>query len=295
MSEDVTTDESAEAVEEAGGLGSLADVDVGSGDHSPAWMNDLGEEFKGDVTLEKFKDISSLAKGYKELQSYMGNSLKVPADLDNNEAVNEVFNKLGRPEKSDGYVYERPDFIPAVADGEPENYNVEAQKTFMEAAHKEGFTQKQMKFSLDYFNKMGVNGVRDIEDLKTKNDADAERLLRDEWTVNYDKNLSLAIRGFNAVATDDDKAYLQNAGLDRDPTLLRLFSKVGGRLSEGQFAGDVKRGGVSSPETARAEVDAIRSDPTHDLYAAYNDGNHPDHARAVEEVSKLYNIMHPEG
>jgi len=61
MSEDVTTEESAEAVEESGGLGSLTDVDVGSGDNSPAWMNDLGEEFKGDVTLEKFKDISSLA------------------------------------------------------------------------------------------------------------------------------------------------------------------------------------------------------------------------------------------
>lgn len=293
MAEDVTTEEGTEEVEAVASL--TSESSPASTGSSPDWMSNLGDEYQGDATLEKFKDVTSLAKGYKELQSYMGNSIKVPADLDNSDALNDVFSKLGRPEKPDGYVYDRPDFIPAVVEGEADTYNEAAQTKFMESAHKEGFTQKQMKFTLDYFNKMGVDGLRDMEDVKTKNDMDAERLLRDEWTTSYDTNLSLAIRGFNAVATDADKTYLQNTGMDKDPTLLRLFSKVGGKLSEGQFSGDVKRGGVSSPETARAEVDAIRSDPSHELNAAYNDGNHVEHARAVQEVAKLYNIMHPEG
>ena len=295
MSEDVTVEETdATASDEASpGLGSLAGGEPAS-TSGPEWMSSLGEEFQGDATLEKFKDVSSLAKGYKELQSYMGNSIKVPSDLDNTEALNDVYNKLGRPEKPDGYVYERPDFIPPVAEGESDTYNVEAQKSFMEAAHAQGFTQKQVKFSLDYFNKMGVDGLRNMEDLKVKNDMEAERQLRDEWTVDYDKNRALAVRGFNAVATDDDKKYIQTTGLDRDPTLLRLFSKVGAKLSEGQFTGDVKRGGIASPETARVEIDAIRNDPSHELYKAYNDGNHPDHSRAVAELSKLYNVLHPE-
>ena len=44
------------------------------------WMKDLPDELQEDTSLGKFKDVASLAKGYKHMESFRGQSISIPDD-----------------------------------------------------------------------------------------------------------------------------------------------------------------------------------------------------------------------
>jgi|TARA_R100001530_G_scaffold11611_1_gene11099 hypothetical protein len=254
----------------------------------PSWRDGLSDDLKDDEGLGKFKDVEGLAKSYKELESYRGNSIKIPEKGADSQAMDDIWDKLGRPEAADKYEYEPPAKIPK------EQYNQEVEKSFLEQAHTKGFTKDQAHFVLDYYNNMAFDAVADIDNVKSKNIADNTNELKKDWGRAYDQNISIAARAFDQFASDRDREYFANSGLDSDPSLIRLFHKVGAQMTEGKFTGEVKAQGITSPEIAREEVKSIRADTSHPLHAAYHDANDPKHNEAIMEMERLYGVLHQE-
>ena len=44
------------------------------------WMENLPDELQDDSSLGKFKDVASLAKGYKHMESFRGQSISIPEE-----------------------------------------------------------------------------------------------------------------------------------------------------------------------------------------------------------------------
>ena len=249
------------------------------------WMKDLPDELQDDSSLGKFKDVASLAKGYKHMESFRGQSISIP-DEKTAESMGDIWDKLGRPEGADKYEYEPPGKIP---EGE---YNFENQSEFLKGAYDNGFSQDQAKYVLDFYNNMAFESINDIKNFQAKASADNTTELQNDWGRAYDENLSTAVRAFNQFATDEDREYLSTNGLDSSPSLIRMFHKVGMQMSEGSFNGEVSANRMLSPVVAQTEIDAIRSDPSHSLHEAYNSGDHRDHQKAIAEVEKLYALVY---
>ena len=251
------------------------------------WMKDLPDELQEDTSLGKFKDVASLAKGYKHMESFRGQSISIPEEQ-TPESMGDIWDKLGRPEAADKYEYEPPDKIP---EGE---YNFENQNEFLSQAYDHGFTNDQAKFVLDFYNNMAFESINDIKNFQAKASADNTTELQNDWGRAYDENLSTAVRAFNQFATDKDREYLSTNGLDSSPTLIRMFHQIGTQMGEGSFTGKVSSDRFLSPAVAQTEIDAIRSDPSHALHEAYNSGDHRDHQKAIAEVEKLYELVYQE-
>ena len=251
------------------------------------WMKDLPDELQEDTSLGKFKDVASLAKGYKHMESFRGQSISIPDDQ-TPESMADIWDKLGRPEAADKYEYEPPSKIDT---GE---YNFDNQKEFLNEAYEHGFTNDQAKFVLDYYNNMAFESINDIKNFQAKASADNTTELQNDWGRGYDENLSTAVRAFNQFATDKDREYLATNGLDSSPTLIRMFHQIGTQMGEGSFTGQVNADRFLSPAVAQTEIDAIRSDPSHALHEAYNSGDHRDHQKAIAEVEKLYELVYQE-
>jgi len=249
------------------------------------WMKDLPDELQEDTSLGKFKDVASLAKGYKHMESFRGQSISIPEEQ-TPESMGDIWDKLGRPEGADKYEYTPPDKIP---EGE---YNFENQNEFLKGAYDNGFSQDQAKYVLDFYNNMAFESINDIKNFQSKASADNTTELQNDWGRAYDENLSTAVRAFNQFATDEDREYLSTNGLDSSPSLIRMFHKVGVQMNEGSFTGDVSANRMLSPVVAQTEIDAIRSDPSHALHEAYNSGEHRDHQKAIAEVEKLYALVY---
>ena len=261
--------------------------DYSGGSEGGAWMQDFPDELRDDSSLSKFKDVASLGKAYKHMESFRGQSISIPEERDA-ESMGPIWDKLGRPESPDDYDYQPPDRI------DTSEYNFDNQQEFLNQAHDNGLSNDQAKFVLDFYNNMAFDSINDIRNFQAKTVADNTTALQKEWGKGYDENLAMAVRAFDEFATDEDRDFLQGNGLDSNPMLIRMFHKVGTMMTEGSFTGNVGSNRMLSPVVAQTEINAIRSDKSHSLHEAYHSAEHPDHQRAIEEMEKLYGLAYQE-
>ena len=93
----------------------------------------------------------------------------------------------------------------------------------------------------------------------------SEATLKQEWGKDYARNLAAAQLAFSILPASV-RAALERDGFGNDVTVIRRLAKAGaGRLG------------------AKAEMDAMRSTPTHPL----NNAMHPDHGAAVARYTAL--------
>jgi hypothetical protein len=68
------------------------------------WKDSISEEFRKDPNIEKFTEIDALAKSYINATKMIGqDKLAIPTNNSTEEAWNEVYDKLGRPESAEKY------------------------------------------------------------------------------------------------------------------------------------------------------------------------------------------------
>lgn len=73
--------------------------------------------------------------------------------------------------------------------------------------------------------------------------------------------------------------YIRSAGLDNDPSVIRMFATLAEVVRRGAGEG-------LNPATVRAEIDAVAADP------AYIEAGHPKHKAAVERMNRLYTALY---
>lgn len=251
------------------------------------WRGTLPPELKDNPALKNFKSIADLAKSHVEVQKFVGAPDKVivpKADAPAEEKA-AFFNKLGRPEKADGY--KMPE-IAAPAGTSPEELT-KVTTRFLGKFHELGLTQDQA--SALYKDYMEYSGGQ-VNDVTTKRAMDVQKgmeTLKTEWGGDFDKKINLAkvaVKEFGGQPLVD---WMNTTGLGDDTNFMRLFANIGAKLMEDRADGMVSNTGLGgTPETARAQINALYVDK--DFMEAYNTRGHAGHKAALEKMTNLQKV-----
>lgn len=168
--------------------------------------------------LEKagINDVETLAKRARETEKHVGSSIRVPGKDATDEERETFLNKLGRPEKPEGYEFSPPKDLP-----EDIPYDGERASAFAAEAHKLGLTKDQAASLHDWFIGNTVadfNGLQEQAGAQTAEAAKAEteKLTKLWGPLTGDQmktNLSFADRALRDVGGEDVRAELQRVGL----------------------------------------------------------------------------------
>lgn len=250
-------------------------------------------EYAQDPAFQSFigKPGMELLKSFKSAQSMIGaDKVVVPSGkLDNPENWGALFDRLGRPKELTGYEFARPELPDGMA------FNEDFENAMRPVFHylgllpwqAKGLSEVFTKYQLEQYSKYSEGQSKQTKDLE---DALVKKLGTKEKYDEYMKNADAALKKFgkdpNAI-----KAFSEKYG--NDPLVIEIFGEVANAMMEAEA---LRGGGGNnlgdSVETAKAQVKDIMSNKENKLYAAYWDNKHPQHRAAVEEVSRLHEIVH---
>ena len=167
------------------------------------WKDELNDEYKGSPAFKDIgDDINDLAKNYLDVQSHLGNAIRIPSaeatpedvtkfharlkekvpgliptpDGENPETIEMFLTALGKPEKSDGYK------LPEI---EGVDIDEERGKLFMKTAHELSMTQKQLE---GFLGKMYDADLVNQDVLGNLRQEDAVALKK-EWGVTHENRM----------------------------------------------------------------------------------------------------------
>ena len=124
-----------------------------------------------------------------------------------------------------------------------------------------------------------------MEDARMEMEMQAEQSLQQEWGSNYERNMGRAAAVLRRLASEtgvDADALLDNPGLGSNPDAIRLLYQASRLLDEAPL----HHTGNAAPSPAE-EAMRMESDPSHPLYEAYMNVNHPNHKYANELYDRL--------
>jgi hypothetical protein len=269
------------------GGGIMPETDPNPGNQD--WRGGLPEEIRGEKSLEviKGKDWSEagpvLAKSYVEAQKMIGGSVRIPKEDAPPEEWQKFHQKLGTPEKPEGYQFNRP------ALGEGAAWDSAFEKKFLATAHGLGLNNKGVQKLMDLQAELVETQLKDI----ARKRQETVETLKKEWGGDYERKLSLAgrakmlLQAKAGISEEEADAFFDGMGAGDHPVILKIFHQLGEIFAEdGWIRGDeVPASGV---EAAKAKIKEINANPKHPYWV---DG--PGHAEAVKEMEELHKIAYP--
>ena len=239
----------------------------------------IPESFKEDKSLNNFNNMEDLLKSYKHAQSLVGaDKIPVPNKHATEEDWNEVFKRLGAPEKPEDYKY---DF----KDQEMDSQQV---SEFNKTAHKLGLLPKQAEGLIKYYNELNGNIAENQEDQAAKSQLVTETELKKEFGPQFSKRLDQAKKlAVNSLGSDFlENTYLKDGSrLGDNLSVIKAFSQLADKLSEDEII----KGDGSEYMTAKdleKEINELTQEGS-----AYWSKTHPNHNKAVQEVLKLRELL----
>lgn len=267
---------------------------------SVSFIDNLPEDLRSEPSLADFKDLSGLAKSYVSAQRMLGSSVRIPTEEASPEAreefysklqsvpgivripedgnLNDLYNKLGRPEDPSGYKL--------TVEGDLDAQSVEA---FKGMAHQLGLNNEQLNKIVE-FDKMRADAY--MEGMNNYKES-AVNTLRKDWGPDFDSRMNGAKEVLKSYA-EKYPEYVNELMDGRNPfgnnpVIIKALSELHSVMQEkGAISGSsgVKYG--LSAEDASNQLDDIRSNPNH----AYYNANDPSHEAAVAKVNKLYSVIY---
>ena len=218
--------------------------------------------------------MNDFVKSYLNAQSLVGaNKVAIPNKMATDEDWEEVYNKLGRPNKPEDYKYSFDNEV------DPEQL-----KQFNETAHRIGLLPKQAERIIKFYNEL--NTQTDADRVKTFEAKQVEAMaeLKKEFGPEYNKRLDQAKRlAVETLGNDILNNAVLNDGtrLGDNAQVVKAFSMLADKLSEDEL---VKGDGIDY-QTA-SEIEKEISELTEDGSPYWNK-THPNHKKTVEQVFKL--------
>jgi len=260
------------------------EVDAGSADVKP-WYDGADEETIGFIQNKKWDENPLGAiKAYQELEKFRGvpeeQLLKLPKD---GEPMDEIWQKLGRPEKPEGYEVELPD-----------DFNVDE-------ARLNGFREKAFEAGIpaDAFTKLvqwdAEFQAKELENyqLEQKQKSEAELAdLKTEYGDAYEERRELARRFVTAnLPKGADKKSVLSSIEDAVGTklMIEMFSSAGMKFGEDKLpdsTGDRPFGYTKEQalDDRKKLMNDISSDPSRlDLFNR-NQGNDLDKIKRLNKI-----------
>jgi hypothetical protein len=274
---------------------------------SPAATNEvnflelISEDYRSKGNIGDFKSADDLAKSYLELQKMVGNSVRLPSEDTSDEAKQEflnkikdidgvlikgdedLYNKLGRPEAPEGYDFSEV-VKPEILESLP-SIGTEIEE-FQKMAHENGLTTQQAKSLVD-MRLQAIDG-----EMQRQNEVreESERALRKQWGEDYDNRIDAANQVLKIYSEQDSEGVqeLLNTPAANNPAFIRMLSELSHMYKEKGHEGLSKTNFGVTPEGAQSKISEKRGDTG--FMKAYTDVHHPEHKKAVAELTKLYEI-----
>lgn len=248
----------------------------------------LPEAFRGNSVFKDIGSVEALAKSYEGAARLVGldkaQVLRIPPPEDEAGQA-ELFNRLGRPEKPEGYEF--PEMPGAMIEGvEPA-----ARQEF----HKLGLSATQAKGVMGLY----AAQVQAAETARMARAAEIETAvaadLQREWGDAFADRLHAANRVIAELGGEAMDALVKNTvmpdgtRMGNHPVLIKFLAEIGSRIAEpGTLkGGSAGQGGAASytPDEAAAEIRALRADT--EFHAARRDPRHQGHQAAAEKWERL--------
>ena len=250
------------------------------------WRDGLPDDLQGVKTLEKFKDVDALAKGYVHLEKYFDGTIKIPGENATAEEVERYHSKLGRPDTPDEYEFEKPE----IPDGM--NYDEHMEGAFLKKAHGMGLNSKQVGELYGWYNSQTKDMFVQHQVAQENSIQKAEIELRADWGRQYEEKISSIQRLVDQYATNDEKQYLETSGFGNDPNVARMMDRIAKDHGEAKHLGDPKINAFTDPESAQRAKDAFYRDTESDDYKAYFSETHPRHSEVVKMLDRWNTTIH---
>ena len=245
-----------------------------------SWRDSLPEELKTNASLEKFSDVSTLAKSYINAESMIGkDKMVVPGANTTEEEWSDIYNKLGRPSDPNGY-----ELKAEVAEGEP--IDEQLMSSFKETAHKHGLSPTQAQGLLDYYNSISSQSMVDLENNAVLAQEQSQRELREEWGRSYDDTLNKASTVGKQFFGEDvfGMQLADGSKLGDNPALIKGLSKMASIVSEDVFAGD--KTAASSNANMQQQINDLTAPNS-----PYWNKMDPQHEATVQKVLAMREIV----
>jgi len=246
-----------------------------------SWKDSISEEYRADPSIEKFTEIDALAKSYINATKMIGqDKIVIPTKNSGQEAWDEAYAKLGRPESADKYALDvKSDVVP---------FDETAIKSFAEQSHKLGLNNKQAQGILEFYkNNMEGSAQQAKIDTETAQ-SQAEQQLRQEWGRDFEGKVkqagALAKANINPEVLD--MTLSNGTRLGDHPEIIKGFAKIANMMSEDKIVATESEN-VNTVADIETEISAI----TNDTDGPYWNKQHPDHDKVVQQVYTLREML----
>ena len=247
-----------------------------------SWKDSISEEYRVDPSIEKFTEIDALAKSYINATRMIGqDKIVIPTKNSSQEAWDEAYAKLGRPETADKYNLKIESDIVKMDEN--------AIKSFAEQSHKLGLNNQQAEGILDFY-KNNMEGTAQQSKIDTETaQAQAEQQLRQEWGRDFEGKVkqagALAKANINPEVLD--MTLSNGTRLGDHPEIIKGFAKIAGMMSEDKIV-STESENVNTSADIESEISAI----TNDTDGPYWNKQHPDHDKMVQQVYTLREMLY---
>lgn len=263
-----------------GGTGTGAAGSAGAAGTQPnAWNAGFDEETSAYVQNKGWQSPADILSSYRNLEKFAGGSknlIELPGVDADEAALNNFFNKLGRPEAPDKYGLKAPEG----ADPELVNW-------FKANAHKAGLTEKQAASLFDAWNGMSSERMQAMQQQMREQSEREITELKKEWGQGYDAQIDAGRRAAAALGYDEAKLGAIEDKLGT-AEMLRLFATLGSKMGEDSFEGGERTGASFglTPAAAKQQIADLKMDKN--FMSEYLNGN-PD---AINKMKRLMESAH---
>lgn len=240
-----------------GTVNGQSQAQMSAGATSTEWTSGLNDELKGYVQNKGFKDPSAVLDSYRNLERLMGapreRILKLPENMEDQVALNEIYSRLGRPESPEGYQIDVP----------KEGGDPEFAKWAKEMFHKQGLTKAQAAQIVKGWNEYTQGYQKSADERMQKAAIQQEGELKKAWGAAHDQNVNIAKRaaiefGFKPNEID---AMESSFGYKRT---MEIFHAIGSKLGEATFhssnSPSSSFNGKLTPDAALQKVKNLQND-----------------------------------
>ena len=261
----------------------VANVNATRGADTPTqstWKDSISEVYRNDPNIEKFTEADALAKSYINAVKMIGqDKIAIPTNNSTQEAWDEAYNKLGRPESAAKYALDINSEIVVMDENQI--------KSFAEQSHKLGLNNKQAQGILEFYkDNMEGSAQQSKIDIETSQ-AQAAQHLRQEWGRDYDAKVKQA----GAVAKANMPGVLElllqdGTRLGDNSEIIKGFSKIASMFSEDKMV-TTESENVDSVKNIEQEISQMMNDKAH----PYHIKGHPEHDKSIQQMLTLREML----
>ncbi|AZS06557.1 hypothetical protein [Alteromonas phage ZP6] len=278
--------------------------DTGGIDAGGDWLASVPQEHRAQFEKNGIKDVAGLAKQFVDLQSHLGNSIRIPSAEAGDEDKNAFYEKIRK---------HAPDLMPVPTDDESKaaiwqtlgtpaeatEYSVEVPEPlngtvgddrinmFREVAHKHKLTKDQFQGVVSEILGADAQAYQDaVAQQKAGHDS-----LRSKWGEAYEQRIGHVNSLLEQTGAPESLAKAVAEG-NVDAAAVEWIFGLTDRMGqdEGTNLARDQGNGKLTPHEAEAQMSEILNNKQH----PYWDSGHPDHKRAVDTMMRLGRAARPE-